>query len=259
MPSGQPGFDALYKVWPLLDIVADRSEHAYKVHEQLSVDEAMIPFKGRLYFIQYMKAKPTKWGIKVFALADATNSYVKRFQLYTGKNSALSKNELGLSTNVVLELLSGLEHTHPKLFMENYYTSLALFVKLYLKGINASGTIRTSRKWYPVDLIVRKDSEHRRGFYDYRSSSFLGGYVWIDKRVVSMLSTMHSDSSAVTVNRWREDGTRGPMACPPPLPEYQRFMHGVDVGDQRCPTTTSGAAQKSGGSVSSPTLLSSQP
>ncbi len=37
----------------------------------VTIDEAMIPFKGRLRFKQYMKDKPTKWGIKVFVLADA--------------------------------------------------------------------------------------------------------------------------------------------------------------------------------------------
>ena len=37
------------------------------------MDEAMIPFKGRLSIKQYMKDKPTKWGIKVFVLADARN------------------------------------------------------------------------------------------------------------------------------------------------------------------------------------------
>lgn len=49
-----------------------------------------------------MKDKPTKWGIKV------RTGYIKRIQLYIGKNSTLSTHELGLSTNVVLELLSGL-------------------------------------------------------------------------------------------------------------------------------------------------------
>ena len=32
-------------------------------HEELSIDEAMIPFKGRLRIKQYMKDKPTKWGL----------------------------------------------------------------------------------------------------------------------------------------------------------------------------------------------------
>jgi len=45
----------------------------------------MIPFKGHLSFKQYMKDKPTKWGIKVFALSNASNGYVYRFQIYAGK------------------------------------------------------------------------------------------------------------------------------------------------------------------------------
>ena len=56
----------------------------------------MIPFKGRLSFKQYMKDKPTKWGIKVFTLSDATNGYIYRLQIYCGK-SLDSDTEVGLS------------------------------------------------------------------------------------------------------------------------------------------------------------------
>ena len=47
----------------------------------------LIPFKGRLGYkqYQYMKNKCTKWGVKVFVLSDATNGYVYRLQIYTGK------------------------------------------------------------------------------------------------------------------------------------------------------------------------------
>ena len=81
----------------------------------MSVDEAMIPFKGRLGFKQYMKDK--------IVLSDATNGYVYRLQVYTRKNSQLSSSELGLSSKVVLELVKGKENLHPKLYMDNYYTS----------------------------------------------------------------------------------------------------------------------------------------
>jgi len=115
---GQPGYDALFKVRKLLDLIIPRLMLEYHVHEELAVDEAMIPFKGRLDFKQYMKDKPTKWGIKVFVLVDLRNGYVKCIQIYTGKNSELSKNEVGLTSSVVLELLEGLEQTHPKVFTD---------------------------------------------------------------------------------------------------------------------------------------------
>ena len=64
-------------------------EALYTLHQHVTMDEAMIPFKGRLSFKQYMKAKPTKWGIKVFVLSDATNGYVYRIEIYTGREWTL--------------------------------------------------------------------------------------------------------------------------------------------------------------------------
>ena len=61
------------------------------MHQQCSVDEAMIPFKGRLAFKQYMKDKPTKWGIKVFVLADATNWIHKIISSLHWQNSGKQK------------------------------------------------------------------------------------------------------------------------------------------------------------------------
>ena len=74
----------------------------------MTIDEAMIPFKGRLSFKQYMKAKPTKWGIKAFVLSDTTNGYVHRIQIYTGKDME-SETNAGLCSRVVLGLMSGME------------------------------------------------------------------------------------------------------------------------------------------------------
>ena len=57
----------------------------YTPEKELPLDEAMIRFKGRLYFIQYMPKKPTKWGLKAFVLADSKTGYTFRWHLYTGK------------------------------------------------------------------------------------------------------------------------------------------------------------------------------
>ena len=49
----------------------------------------MVATKARLSIKQYMKAKPTKWGLKFFVLAD-NNGYTIDFALYTGKSSMSS-------------------------------------------------------------------------------------------------------------------------------------------------------------------------
>ena len=43
----QPGYDYLFKVRNLLDLLSPCFQSQY-THEELSVDEAMIPFRGRL-------------------------------------------------------------------------------------------------------------------------------------------------------------------------------------------------------------------
>ena len=117
-----------------LDLITPKLESEYNPCENLASDEAMIPFKERLHFKQYIKDKPTKWGIKVFVLADSKNGYVYQIQIYAGKNSELSTHEQGLSTKVVFELLEGLENKGYKVFIDNYCTSPHLFLVLHVKG-----------------------------------------------------------------------------------------------------------------------------
>ncbi len=75
---GQPGYDPLFKVRKLLVIVTSNFEQEYNLGESITVDEAMIPFKGTLSFKQYMK---DKHGIKVFVLADGKYAYIKQIQI----------------------------------------------------------------------------------------------------------------------------------------------------------------------------------
>ena len=237
VPPSQPDGDKLFKIRPLLDMVLPKFESEYELHQFITIDEAMIPFKGRLGFKQYMKAKPTKWGIKVFVLSDSVNGYVYRLQIYTGKHVESSNPSIGLCTRVCLDLLDGLPDNGYCLFTDNYYTGPDLYLTLYNKGINACGTIRTNRRAYPKELIRtnRDKSRTPRGFYDYRSNGPLLACVWFDRRFVNFLSTMHraepSDGIS-TVARRNEDGTSANIPCPPLLDDYVTYMRGVDRGDQ---------------------------
>ena len=82
--KGDPGHDPLYKIRPFLDPLLANFQAAYVLGRELSLDEAMIGFKGRLGFIQYLPKKPKKWGMKAFVLADSITGYTYRWRLYTG-------------------------------------------------------------------------------------------------------------------------------------------------------------------------------
>ena len=70
-------------------------------------------------------------------LCDATNGYVYRLQVYTGKKLEDASTTVGLCSRVVLD---GFEKLGHELYTDNYYTSPQLFQALY-KGINACGTV----------------------------------------------------------------------------------------------------------------------
>jgi len=57
--------------------------------EKQSVDELMLPFKGRLSFKQYLKDKPPSWGVKVFS-KPGVSEFVYDLEIYTGKGSVLA-------------------------------------------------------------------------------------------------------------------------------------------------------------------------
>ncbi len=90
MPDrSSPEYDRLYKIRPLLESIVPSFKSVYTPSMNISVDESIIGFKGRLSFIQYMPKKPTKWGIKAWVMADSSNGYVSNLNIYTGITSTL--------------------------------------------------------------------------------------------------------------------------------------------------------------------------
>lgn len=47
LPRGDPGYDKLGKVRPVIDILSTQFLQNYNPHRENSIDEAMIKFKGR--------------------------------------------------------------------------------------------------------------------------------------------------------------------------------------------------------------------
>ena len=133
-----------------------------------------------------MKDKPTKWGIKAFVLINARNGYVYRVQIYTGKNTVV----LFSYCRVVLDLLGGFENAGVQVYMDRFYSSPILFYTLGKKGIGCCGTVLYNTKHFPKE-IVTKATCHNRGKYDYSSIGSFLAIVWIDKRSLYMLTTVH--------------------------------------------------------------------
>lgn len=103
-PRSDPDYDRLHKLRPLFPKLKMNILREYTPNQDLSVDEAMVGFKGRSSLKQYMPMKPTKRGFKVWSLCDSQNWYLCNFEVYVGATD--SGNPGGLVASIVKKLTS---------------------------------------------------------------------------------------------------------------------------------------------------------
>lgn len=241
VPRGQEGYDALFKVRPMLDMVDPVYSAVYKPDKELALDESMIKYKGRLFFRQYMPAKPTKWGIKTFALCESNSGYALKLLIYTGKGTFVvaPDSSLTITEQVVVKLTEGFHHQGHVLYTDNYYTSPNLYTELRHNGIGACGTVRANRKNMPRDILAGQLHLVKGDLPVFRKSSNddLVTSVMMDTKRVQFLSTVHNDLT--TDKSIRAKGTAdGHRTIEKPVmgADYNIHMNGVDIFDQKLGT-----------------------
>ena len=229
--------DRLRKVRFLYDTVCEKCQSLFVPGQCLSVDERMIKHKGRAVFKQYLPKKPVKWGFKVFAVCDADTGMLCKFEIYTGQAGANDGD--GLTHAVVLRLTEHLAGAGRILFTDNFYTSPALAESLLERGSHLVGTVRTNRRGYPMQLktdLKNFEKHAERGETRYVREGNILVQQWKDRRVVSMLSTMHRGDSHVMVTRHTKvNGQHVELNIRQPtcVRDYNKNMGGVDTFDQR--------------------------
>lgn len=231
---GQPGYDPLHLVRPILDAVENKCLTVYTPHREQSIDEAMIAYKGRLSFKQYMPAKPTRFGIKVWERADPHNGYVCQFQVYTGKSrnaEGQRVSEQGLGARVVKDLTESIQGQFAEVYMDNFFSSPGLFSDLLESDIYSTGTCRPQRKGYPKPL-ASKTAVRKQGESKTFQKGQMSATVWYDKRQVSFLSTGCDPTIETTVRRQQKTGNAKDVRAPQVVSQYGKYMGGVDRADQ---------------------------
>ncbi len=123
--------------------------------KHLAIDESMIKYMGRsINFVQYMKNKPIKHGIKVFACCCAYSGILLSFFVYCGKENMSDEDAATVSICDKLVKMAHLtEHRGRVLVTDNYYTTVKLakhMVEQY--GWTIVGTI------VPTDKVTRADN-----------------------------------------------------------------------------------------------------
>ena len=215
--------DRMYRVRPVLDHLLAKFKELYQPGEEISIDEGMLPWRGRLAFRVYNPRKPVKYGIKNYMLCDSRTGYCYNMIPYVGEHMPLRDTVFGL-----LNGLKGLGHT---LFMDNFYNSVGLCHALLEEHTNVCGTLRAHRGEPPIirDVTVKK---LQPGKTIMQHDGKVMVLAWRFTNIVRMVSTCHEDQMK-DVEVWRR-GMHQKVTVHKPLcvTQYNEFMNGVDRLDQ---------------------------
>ena len=215
MPGADdPSPDKLFKVRPLVDHLCEKFGEVCTPSSNISIDESLLLWKGRLAFKQYIPLKRARFGIKCFMLCE-DSGYTFKFKIYTGKeNVPPPAGALSVSERVVADLIKPL--------LDNWYTSIPLLKFLFDHSMLACGKIRSNRKGFPDP--VNKANLKKGEVKAYRSSELLA-MKFKDKRDVLMLTTIHNEEMVPG----RRLAAHHKPRC---IVDYNKYMGGVDRTDQ---------------------------
>jgi len=125
--------DRLHKLRGVCDALISRFQAVCEPGRELSIDEAMVLFRGRLLFRQYLPGKRHKYGVKLYMLSKPSG-YTSNFLVYCGKSDVVSG--MSVTESVVMKLMESRLDLGHELYIDNYYTSVPLAKKLLERDVD---------------------------------------------------------------------------------------------------------------------------
>jgi len=129
--------DRLKKIRPIVSYFSQKFVQVYKPQRELSLEESIVRWKGRLSFKVYNASKINKYGNLIRMVCEARTGYICNFRKYDGEGSRLQQ-----TISHLLQPFASLWH---HVYMDNYYNGVDTIKALLENGFQSCGTIRTNR------------------------------------------------------------------------------------------------------------------
>ena len=136
----------------------------------LTVNKQLLAFRGRCPFRQYILYTLSKHGIKIWTVCDRATSYVRKIDIYKGKEPQKLQNS-NLGCKVVMHFTEPFKKSGRNITYDNFFTSLELGRKLLKDRFTLVGTIRKNWKEPPPGFVTAKKREEKIPLYGFQSKA----------------------------------------------------------------------------------------
>lgn len=213
-------FAAISELW---NMFIENCKNSYEPDIDLTVDEQLYGYKGGCRFIQYMPAKPAKYGIKIFWICEAKTGFALNAKVYLGKLPN-GQTETGLAIKIVQNLAEPYLNSGRNITMDRYFTRLELAEWLMERGLSCVGTMNTRLvELPPVVCDKKRELYSSMILYNKTKDISLTGYNCAKDRVVVVASTMHYYQDI------QAEGKKKPEV----ILDYNKTKIGVDLMDRQ--------------------------
>ena len=225
--------------------------------KELSIDEMMIKFYGRSVVRQYIKAKPTKYGVKLWAICCGCCGYSFTQDMYLGGTAG----HVG-GRDVVLQLSEPFLDKGHVIYCDRFFSHLDLAAYLRSRKTGMVGTTSATSLLRDIDYLVKHmhpltwaykwfqhDADfkfHNKGIVqDMRAKESVSLIVWMDKKyrtedkkvvfITNCLPNIPQSADQFQEKNIRDGQhkySRQPVPSPPIVKAYNNRMGGVDRHDR---------------------------
>lgn len=156
-------FDPRIKIDWLLRKFIQNSQMYMDLGQNITIDEAMVFFRGRTSMKFYLPIKPSKWGLKLHCLVDSDTGYLYNTILDPGKENKnlILSDDNSFTESIIFRLLQGLENKGHPIFCDSWYSTIILAQKLVGKGFGLTSILRGNAKNIPSKF--KKDKNSKEG------------------------------------------------------------------------------------------------
>jgi Transposase IS4 len=190
----------------------------YTPSTDLTVDEQLVPFRGKCPFRQYIPSKPAKYGVKIWWCCDGITSYPLNAEIYLGRQPN-EQRDVDQGSRVVKTMISPWCGSGRNIVGDNLFTSVSLADHLLTQGLTYVGTMRKNKRDIPPQMLTR-DRAELSSMFAFHENKTLVSYVPKKGKSVVLLSTLHHDKHV-----------DGPKQKPDIILHYNDMKGGVDNMD----------------------------